>query len=80
MTQRNMRTTRELSDNGFINTHYTHGRRPRGTGGRSPKNLKWGTAHASVPPIFGEVSLSANYELTKQGVMEECFVLNRGFS
>ena len=30
-----------------------------GTGGRSPqKNLRWGTAHASVPPIFGEVVLS----------------------
>ena len=23
-----------------------------GTGGRSSQNLRWGTAHASVPPIF----------------------------
>ena len=23
-----------------------------GLGGRSPKNWRWGTAHASVPPIF----------------------------
>jgi len=29
----------------------------RGTGGRSPQNLRWGTAHASVPPIFEEVVL-----------------------
>jgi len=29
----------------------------RGWGG-FPPNLRWGTAHASVPPIFGEVVLS----------------------
>src|SRR6218665_191587 len=34
-----------------------HGRRPMGTGGRSPKtNLRWGPC--IVPPIFGEVVLS----------------------
>src|SRR6218665_3617116 len=32
------------------------GRRPRGgLGGRSPQNLRWGKAHALVPPIFREV-------------------------
>ena len=30
---------------------YSHGRRPRrGLGGRSPQNLRWGTANASIPP------------------------------
>jgi len=44
-----------------------HGRRHRGTGVRSPQNnLRWGTAHASVPPIFGEVVL-----------METCVSTNR---
>src|SRR6218665_2508368 len=28
------------------------GRRPRETGGRSPPNLRWGTAHALVPQYF----------------------------
>ena len=28
-----------------------------GLGGRSPQNLRWGTAHASVPPIFRELLL-----------------------
>ena len=28
------------------------------TGGRSPQNLRWGTADASVSPIFGEVVLT----------------------
>src|SRR6218665_2363467 len=30
----------------------TRGRDLGGTGGRSPQNLKWWTAHALVPPIF----------------------------
>ena len=35
-----------------------HGRRVRGTGGKVPlQNLRWGTSHASVPPIFREVEL-----------------------
>src|SRR6218665_606162 len=29
-----------------------------GLGGRSPQNLRWGTAHALVPLIFREVLLS----------------------
>ena len=29
-----------------------------GWGRRFPQNLRWGTAHASVPPIFREVVLS----------------------
>ena len=36
----------------------TQGRRPRGDGGRSPKNLRWGDAQASVPPIFWKAVLS----------------------
>jgi len=30
----------------------TQGRIPRGNWGDAPPNLMWGTAHASVPPIF----------------------------
>ena len=40
---------------------HTQGRRPRGGDwgdGRSYQNLRWGTASASVPPIFWEVVLS----------------------
>src|SRR6218665_4180751 len=29
-----------------------HGRRPREAEGTAPTNLRWGTVHASVPPIF----------------------------
>jgi len=32
--------------------------------GRFPKKLRWGTAHASVPPIFEEVVLE-KYEQKK---------------
>jgi len=35
-----------------------------GTGGRSPRNFRWGTAHALVPPIFGEVVLLDAWEST----------------
>ena len=53
-----------------------HGWRPRGTGGRSPQNLRWGTAHASVHPIFWEVMFSDERESTKRvknGVTKELF-------
>ena len=43
-----------------VATHpFCHGRRPWGMGeGDGPlQNLRWGTAHAFVPPIFGEVVL-----------------------
>ena len=39
------------------NMQIFQGRRPRGTGGTVPPNMRWGTAHASVPPIFWEVVL-----------------------
>jgi len=66
-----------------LNTHAylhasTHGRRLRGMGGRSPQNLRRGTAHASVPPIFGEVVLWDAWESMKcfkKCVMKECFVV-----
>jgi len=39
--------------------------------------MRWGTAHASVPPIFGEVVLRdarEKYEVTfKKGEMKELF-------
>ena len=34
--------------------HFIMGGDLWGLGGRPP-NLRWGTVHASVPPIFGEV-------------------------
>jgi len=37
----------------------------RGTGNGPPQNLRWETAHASVPPIFGEVVLWDALESTK---------------
>jgi len=33
-----------------------------GTGRTVPQNLRWGMAHASVPPIFGEVVLRDAWE------------------
>ena len=33
--------------------------------GDGPPNLRWGTAYASVPPIFREVVLSDGCESTK---------------
>ena len=42
-----------------------HGRRLRGDWGTVPPNLRWGTAHASVPLIFREVVLSDGLESTK---------------
>src|SRR6218665_1759648 len=48
-----------------------HGRRPREDWWDSPsQNLRWGAAHASVPPIFREVVLSVcvrKYEQSKNG-------------
>jgi len=37
-----------------------------GAGGRFPQSLKWGTAHAFVPPIFWEVVLSDVREIMKR--------------
>jgi len=34
--------------------------------GTVPQNLRWGTAHASVPPIFGEVVLLEACENTNR--------------
>ena len=53
------------------------GRRPRGTGGTDPQNLRWGTAHALVPPIFRQVVLSGARErmnrVKKSGLIKEFF-------
>ena len=53
------------------------GRRPGGTGGDgAPQNLRWGTAHALVPPIFREVVLSDVCERmnrVKNGLIKEFF-------
>jgi len=35
-----------------------------GPGGTDPQNLRWGTAHASVPPIFREVVLTDAWQST----------------
>src|SRR6218665_3286645 len=60
-----------------------HGRRLRGTGGTAPqKNLRLRDSPCIGPPppaIFGEVysviGCVAKYELTKKGVIKECFLL-----
>ena len=47
-----------------------------GTWGKVPQNLRWGTAHASVPPIFLEVvfvGCARKYEQSKKGVIKELF-------
>jgi len=47
-----------------------------GTGGRSPQNLRWGTAYAFVPRNISRSSVIgcvAKSELTKRGVMENLF-------
>src|SRR6218665_1216629 len=47
-------------------------------GGRSPqKKLRWGTAHASVPPIFREVVLSDARESMKR-VKKGAFLVRKG--
>ena len=51
--------------------------------GRSPQNLRWGAAHASVPPIFWETVLSDARESTnivKKGVIKGILFWNSGFS
>jgi len=54
-----------------------------GNGGRYPgKNLRWGTAHASIPPIFPEellfdVRQSTNW--LKKGLKEEFIVVKKRF-
>src|SRR6218665_2346550 len=51
----------------------------RGTGGRPPKKhfFRWGTAHAAVPPIFGEVVLSDAHESMNR-VKNGVFVVRKG--
>jgi len=50
-----------------------------GLRGRSAQNLRWGTgrtAHASVPPICGEVAFvrcARKHEESKKGVIKELF-------
>src|SRR6218665_1965630 len=57
---------------------YTQGRRPMGDWGDvPPKNLRWGTAHALVPPIFREVVLSDARESTKR-VKKGVFLVRKG--
>jgi len=56
--------------------HTSHGRRLRGDLRDGPPNLRWGTAHASVPPIFGKVVLLEACESTNRkenGIKEEMF-------
>src|SRR6218665_522849 len=55
----------------------TQGRRPRGTGGRSPQKCEVGTAHALVPPIFREVVLSDSRESMNR-VKKVFFWLGKG--
>ena len=46
-------------------------------GGRSPQKFEVGTAHASVPPIFGEVVSLEAWQSTnklKNGVKEEIYL------
>ena len=48
----------------------------RGTGGTVPPKFEEGTAHAYVPPIFGEVVLleaCKSCKRKKSGVKEELF-------
>ena len=63
---------------------FLHGRRPRGElGGWSPKNLRWGMAHASVPPIFREVVFVGGmqkHEQSKKRCHQGIIFWNRGFS
>ena len=50
--------------------------RDLGGWGDGPPKFEVGTAHASVPPIFGEVVLRdarEKYEGTKKGEMKEFF-------
>jgi len=60
-----------------------HGRRPWGNWGDGPpQNLGWGTAHASVPPIFLEVVLSRcarKYEQSKKWCHQGILWRSRGF-
>jgi len=61
----------------------SHGRRPRGDWGRSPKYVGWGNGPCIRPPIFWEVVLSDVRE-SKNRVKRRCDqginFLNRGFS
>ena len=41
-----------------------------GTGGTAHKNLRWGTAHASVPPIMG----GDLWETAGDGLTQKCEV------
>ena len=55
----------------------------RDLGGRSPKKFEVGVAHASVPPIFGEVMLSDSWQSTnwlKKVSWRNVLFWNRGFS
>ena len=63
--------------------HGRHGRRPRGTGGRSPQELRWGTAHASVPPTILRSSVCRmvwKHEQSKKRCHQGIIFWNRGFS
>ena len=56
---------------GILGKSFTQGWRIRGT---VPQNRKWGTDHASVPPIFLEptvIECEAKFELTKRGLQDE---------
>ena len=60
-----------------------HGRRLRGTGGRSPRKLRWGDCPCIRPPNIlrsNFMRCEAKYELTKKlGVKEEYFCLKLRF-
>src|SRR6218665_1520544 len=54
------------------------GRRPMGgLGGTVPQNLRWGTAHALVPPIFIEAALSDARESMNR-VKKGVFLVRKG--
>src|SRR6218665_3715739 len=55
---------------------YIHGRRPKGTGGQSPQNVRWGDGPCIRPPniLSSVVGCTRKYEQSfKKGVIQELF-------
>ncbi len=66
---------------GLIICKYPWAETQGGLGGRSPQNLRWGRPMHPSPNIWRSsvIGCAAKYELTKKGVMKECFVLKQRF-